>query len=250
MALLSLGDSRGEAVSRDLIASGVETGDRAARGWGQMFLGICRRQAGDYEAALQALETSIPILESVPERNCLAWTDAEMALCHAQLGNFTRALELAERARDGVRRNRAAGFFALNPLAEVAQTWLLAAEHFDAFPGGRAACLRTARERCLSAVRWARAIKSEWTPETPRLLGTWHWLAGHRARAEREWQRGLAFAGRLGARHALAQTRLEIGRRLGRPDEIAIASSLFAAMGASRHVSRCRESAPLQSSFV
>jgi class 3 adenylate cyclase/tetratricopeptide (TPR) repeat protein len=250
MAQLSLGDRRSDTISRDLIASGIETGDRAARGWGHMFLGICRRQAGDYDTAISALETSIPILESVPERNCMAWADAELAVSHARLGRFARALELAERAREGVRRNRAAGYFALNPLAAVAETWVIAAEHFVEFPGGRASCLRTAGQRCRTAARWARTIKSEWAPETPRLLGTWHWLAGHRGRAEREWQRGLTLAERLGARHALAQTRLEIGRRLGRPEDIARATALFAEMGASQHVSRSQDSISPQPSSV
>lgn len=241
MALLSQGDPRTEQVARELLASGIETGDRAARGWGLLFIGIYQRQTADYAGAIATLESAIPVMESVPDRNCLSWVDGELAVCHARLGQFDRALARADAARAAVVQNRAAGFFALNPLGAVAEAWLLDAEHATDFVGGKAALMSRAHRACLAAARWARTIKSEWAAETPRLLGTWHWLAGRRSRAEREWRRGVALAERLGARHALAQTHLERGRRLRQQDDIAYAEKLFSDMGAGRHVARCRE---------
>ncbi len=241
MALLSRGDPRSLAVSRDLLAKGEETGDRTALGWGHLFVGICLRQQGDYETAIQSLEIAIPVLEAVPDRNCIAWAEAELGVCYARLKKFEPALAKAEQARSNVRRNRAAGYFALNPLAAVAETWILAVDELQISPREREIRVRGAGSRCRTADRWARIIQSEWAAETPRLLGSWHWLAGRHKRAEKEWRRGLRMAERFGARHAMAETRFEIGRRLARPEEIARAIELFSEMQTARHVTRCRQ---------
>jgi hypothetical protein len=98
---------------------------------------------------------------------------------------------------------------------------------------------RDAREACRGLLKNSRASPGGFAPGY-RYLGTYEWLCGHERKARKAWERSLAVADRLGARYQEAQTRLEIGRRLGDRAELELAEALFADMGAALDLAETR----------
>jgi len=78
-------------------------------------------------------------------------------------------------------------------------------------------------------------------PDALRLCGIYEWLLGRRAAAEKCWHAGIAMAERLGARHVLGLTHLEIGRRLSDRKHLLRAEELLFAAGAAGDLADVRE---------
>jgi len=101
---------------------------------------------------------------------------------------------------------------------------------------GRAS--RAQSRECLATVRSERSASRRFPPELPealRLMGTCHWLIGHRRRTISWWKRSAAFAERRGAVVELANTLHDAGVLLGDsapgPDWAARARALCAELG-------------------
>ena len=91
----------------------------------------------------------------------------------------------------------------------------------------RSAKLREARQACAAAIKQSKHVQDDGVPEALRLQGVYQWLVGNRAAAERLWERSIEAAERLGARHALAVTYLERGKRLERQSDLDRAAAIL-----------------------
>ncbi len=98
---------------------------------------------------------------------------------------------------------------------------------------------RAAKQACRGLLKNSKLDKGGFAPGY-RLQGTYEWLLGRPRKAEKCWHKSLAVAEELGARYQEAQTRLEIGRRLGDRVELERAEALFAEMGAALDLADAR----------
>ena len=102
----------------------------------------------------------------------------------------------------------------------------------DAIEQARVAC-KEARD-CVKLYRGA-AVSAY------RTQGTYEWLTGRKRAAHKWWRKSIQAGERLGFRYPLAQTHLEMGRRLADRNHLEIAEKLFAEMGAALDLQVTRE---------
>ena len=74
-----------------------------------------------------------------------------------------------------------------------------------------------------------------------RLRGTYEWLRGKPAAAQKWWQRSLALAEEMGQRYDLGMTHLEMGQRLAERAHLERAEAILAEIGAEWDLARARE---------
>jgi hypothetical protein len=123
----------------------------------------------------------------------------------------------------------------LNSLAEVT---LYAFEHGSG--SERATWLQKARQACLASTKNSSACKPK-AAEAMRLRGTYEWLMGRQAAAQKWWQRGLAEAERMGQRYEMGMLHAEMGMRRRERAHLDTAEALFAGIGAELDLAGVRK---------
>jgi class 3 adenylate cyclase/tetratricopeptide (TPR) repeat protein len=210
-------------------------------------------------------QMAIPIFEAVAKRDLQralvdleAYLDRpEEALNLIGLGNQAKVLTLLGRREEAGQALEKADRL----VARMGQTtpfhsgWFRAAKllfdvaELEAAAGRddrrRAAAIRKrAAQNARLALRTASVLALIRT-EVYRLVGTLHWLSGHKRKSVRWWEKSLATGEQLGARPELARTHAEIARRLAGKDTPVVggktsaehaqaARDAFAALGLAR----------------
>jgi hypothetical protein len=224
-------------AGRELVAVGRDGGDPNLVAWGLYWQGLVRYHAGAVEHAMADVEESLALLQGVPDHQSVATVGGMLGRFHLQQGAWERAQALFEDGRALVARHRLRGYQITNVVLGAAELALTQTER--AGGAARAGALREARRACRAALRQGRLFRGA-LPHALCLAGTGAWLAGRPARARRRWVRSLAVAESLVARYDLGMTRLEMGRRLGDPDCLERAETVFAAIGAPVLEARAR----------
>jgi hypothetical protein len=104
----------------------------------------------------------------------------------------------------------------------------------------RQAWLNKAQGTLRTALREAPKFSVK-APQAQRLKGTYEWLRGKSAEAQRWWQKSLAEAEQMGLRYDLGITHLEIGQQLGARHHLEKAAALFAEMGAELDLAKAKQ---------
>jgi len=116
----------------------------------------------------------------------------------------------------------------MNMLNTLAEVYLYAQDRSAA--AERTAWSNKARRACRSAIKASAACRAK-APKAMRLQGTYEWLSGKPAAAQKCWQKGLAEAGRMGLRYDVAMILMEMGVRLKERAHLEQARATFAEIG-------------------
>jgi class 3 adenylate cyclase/tetratricopeptide (TPR) repeat protein len=188
---------------------------------------------GRIDAAVELLETVIPLYRAIPSTINVIFATTDLAECRRRQGRPEEARALLQESRRLMEERGFRGF------AVVLMPLIWAQLHLDladaACGGERKEALREARWGCRAAAKHSR-IAMQGVPGALRVRGTYEWLGGHTGRARRAWQRSAEHARALGARYDLALTELEAGRRLGDARRVELAMEMLAHIGGSPHV--------------
>jgi len=225
-------------VAQDLVHIGQAAADAQVWCLGESRRGSVWRRMGRFEDAIASLLKAIELAEAIPDHSTRVESGGELARCYLRLSRLTEALAaLAMSEQVVIRQGLRSG-----PLAWVhiclAEAYLHAAEQSGAQE--RAAWLKKARQTCRAALKQVRAIRPL-LPEALRLQGTYEWLSGRPAAANKWWQRSLAEAEAMGHRHDAGLAHLEMGRRLGGRTHLERAEAVFAEIGAAWDLAKAQE---------
>lgn len=240
---LHIGRYRGDLadiarIAREILRIGEEVGDSHLIGWGNQGLAFALGITGPLDEAMQRLERAIEIFEAMPAPASAAEAASDLARCELRLGRINEAVARLERANRILAEQGLRTHEACYPRNGLAEAYLIQA---DSAPDdrARASILDRARKACRAALAHGRNAQAGY-PYAARVRGTYEWMRGRHAAAERWWQDSLAASARLGTRHLEAQTHLEIGRRTGAREHLANAIRIFEEIGATLDLQEAR----------
>jgi tetratricopeptide (TPR) repeat protein len=232
--LRNRGDRSWVGLNNQILQLFTEMQDPHSEAWAGSGRGHEELYRGDYAAAAEVFARISAVYEQVPDYRTLAGSLCELGRCRFHLRDVEDALALVRRGAALVDEHQMRGFNATEPIMAAADVLLMAAE---AGAGTRRAqLLQEARAACAVADRQAKRVRDYGAAESIRLRGVLAWLDGRRDKAEALWREAIRVAEGLGAKPVLAQTHLELGRRLGRVEHLVRARELFAEIGATAQV--------------
>ena len=211
-SLYRLGDLRGAvAESQRMYQSGLELGDAQASG---ISLDVWAR-ATQGRVPAEVIEAELKRPGGDVQRTAQVLVAEGVRLLGA--GQPAEAAAVLERARELVRKAGVKNAWVAPVFPWLATALRQAAEALtDVTPGRRRALLRRAWTATRRALRVARSFPNE-LPHALRESALLSALRGHRRRARRTFDEGLAVAQRQGAAYEYAQTQLargQVGREL------------------------------------
>ncbi len=195
-----------------LIEIGEDAGDNQVRGWGHHAVGRTLYLTGALADARSHLELGCELSAAVPDYQALLVARGNLGLVLIRQGELAAAIDVLEQTRTLARRRRLRTFACTDMLKGLASGYLTLAE--DAEGVERDEFLRSAKQACRALARQERLDRAV-GPATLRFAGTYWWLRGKRAKAERLWRRSLEAAAELGLPYELESTRLELAGRIG-----------------------------------
>jgi hypothetical protein len=119
-----------------------------------------------------------------------------------------------------------------------AEAFLLAAERSGGLE--RTGWLKKADRACREALKQEKDFRPG-LPEAMRLQGTYEWLRGNHASAEKWWQRSLAESERMKLRYDIGMTLAERGKRRDDRADLDRAEAIFSEISAEWELARARE---------
>jgi class 3 adenylate cyclase/tetratricopeptide (TPR) repeat protein len=215
-------------LHREAARAGEDAGDHHVWGWGLHGIGRTLWQRGRPDEAVGKLELAIELFESVPDYQLVMCAKGDLGRCYLRQGKLDEAVAVLEESRDTIESKRFHGAFCTETRNALAEAYLAAAEQAEG--SARRAALRKAKAACRAALRHSR-VNPEGGPGARRLQGTYEWLRGKPARAERWWRRALAAAEALESSFEQAETLREIGKRTGDTRSIEQADALLKPIG-------------------
>jgi tetratricopeptide (TPR) repeat protein len=226
--------------SNELIRVGQDAGARALWCWGESVLGYVLRRQGHLQEAVAHLQTALELAQAIPDYLYQILGRGDLAVCYLHQGNWQAALAELETCRRVAVEHRVFEPSGLTTrLNNVAEAYLFAVEHGDA--SERGSYLSQAKRACQAATK-AMARCPLKSPKAMRLQGTYEWLIGKPAAAQKWWQRSLVEAERMGLQYDVGMIHLEMGQRLDSRNHLEKAETIFADIGAELNLARTRES--------
>jgi tetratricopeptide (TPR) repeat protein len=236
--LLERGDlEEALALAQESVRRGVESGDRMALAWGEMYAGDALYRMGALAEAEARLRTAWQILLDATELLNAARTAGPLGHCLLRQGRAEEGLAVLQEEQQRMAAHGHKGHFTRKVTTGIATAKLSIAERTE--DGIRHAALEEAEKAWRVLLKNGKADKGG-LPPAYRIKGTAEWLNGRPRKAEKCWQKSLAVAAELGARYEEALTRLEIGRRLGHTAELERAEAMFGEMGAAFDLAEAR----------
>ena len=222
---------------QDLVRFGQEGADLQVQCWGLSAQGFVQQRLGRFDEATVALREAIELAKAIPDYAFRIIASAVLGQCYLRQGLLGQALTALDTSQQFYMGYLGGDVYASlrNGLAEA---YLLAAEQRDRTE--RVGWLKEAQRACRDALKQGKAFRPG-LPEAMRLQGTYEWLRGRPAAAQKWWQRSLALAEEMGQRYDLGMTHLEIGQRLGERAHLGHAEAIFAEIGAEWDLARARE---------
>jgi tetratricopeptide (TPR) repeat protein len=225
--------------SQELARMGQDAGAHNAWCWGETILGFTLNRQGRLPEAIGHLQKAVELADAIPEPVYRTLAGSELAMCYLRQGGLERAfseLDACVRFRATRRVLDVASHMVL--LNDVAEAQLTAAAQSEG--AQRAGWLNKARQTLQTALREAPKYQVK-SPQAKGLQGTYEWLCGKPAAAQKWWQRGLAEAQRMGMRYDEARIHLDMGQYGGAPDHLERAAAIFAEIGAELDLAQTKE---------
>lgn len=226
MYCYSRGDPRWLVDVDEFWAIVSETTDRQSQAWALSGIALALEHRGEHAQSLATLDKAADIYASIPDPRLLAHSWGARCISLLSLGRIDEAIDCSERAMVLIRRHHLSGSWSTRPLLAAAEVALARLEGASAVP-----CLEAGKSAASAVrllLRQGRRVRDEGAVESHRVAGTFAWVNGHEQRARAEWDRGLAEAEVLGARHARARLLAERGRRTGDRADLDLAATLLA----------------------
>ena len=211
----------------------VDASDEQMKGWATYWIADRYSYRGDARLAVKYFEDACAYLEAIPDFAFLAIGLSGWSLGLVHEGQIEKALALLARCRMLVSQYHISGLFAAEKTMNAAAAYLYAAEHALS-RNLRQEALRLAKRECQDAMRQARKTKDDSAPEALRLNGIYAWLTGDAASAEKLWKQGIAMGEKIQTKYVLAKLHDELGSRMGLPDHVEMANTLYVESGAAR----------------
>lgn len=223
-ALRRLGDvEESLALHREIARAGEDAGDHHVWGWGLHGIGRTLWQWGRADDAVEYLEQAIELFDAVPDHQLVVCAKGDLGRCYLRLGRVDEAVAVLEEARETIALKRFRGVFCVEPRNALAEAYLCVAERTEGGP--RRAALAQAKGACKAALQLGR-VSPEGGPGSQRLQGTYEWLRGKPAQAQRCWRQAEAAAEAQGSPFEQAEILREIGKRTGDADALERARAL------------------------
>ncbi len=184
-------------------------------------------------------QKAIELAELIPDHIFRINAGAELGLCYLHQGNPAKALsewEMCLRIRAEHRVTNPYGDVTIfNNMAEF-YSWM--AEQ------GPELQRNTSLKKAGAMGRAALRAGSSCRPKLPKamcLRGTYEWLCGKPAAAQKWWNKSLAEAERMSLKYDIAMIHLQMGQRLSKRAHLEQAEAIFAAIGADVDLAKARE---------
>jgi len=224
------GDStRSFEVFRNIAKVGQEGADRQIWGWGLWGQGLNLLRSGSLGAAEECLQKSLEMHMTVPDYQGMIDAKRDLARCYLYQSKLQRAFEVLEKGERIITEQGLKGPPVTRLLNVLAETHLAAAERSEGSEKFNA--FEKAKRACVKAVKEAKIYRAG-LPHAYRIQGSYEWCNGKPAAAQKCWQRSLSIAEKLGARHELGTTYLEMGSRTGESFFLKRAEMIFDKVGA------------------
>lgn len=225
--------------AEELIRVGQDARLRALWCWGEAALGQLLRRQGKLEEAITAQQQALDLARAIPDYIFQTAAGAELGQCYLNQGNWQAALAELETCRRVAQEHRVIEPHSrMNLLNTQAALSLYVFEHSNG--SERADWSHKARRACRAAVKTSSICRPK-AAEAMRLQGTYEWLQGRPAAAQKWWQKALAEAGRMGLRYDLGMIHREMGVRLRERTHLEKAEALFAEIGNEQELGKVRE---------
>jgi hypothetical protein len=196
---------------------------------------------GRPDEAVAILGQASELAKTVPDYATQVEAGGELGRCYLCQGKLEEALSALQTSQQVCDEHRA-GWGTSTPLRNgLAEAYLVAAEQGTRLrPSAGGAWLGRARRACREALKQGKAFRPG-LPEAMRLRGTYEWLRGKPAAADKWWRRGLALAEEMGQPYDSGLIHLEMGKRLGERAHLERAEALLSEVGAAWDLARARE---------
>jgi tetratricopeptide (TPR) repeat protein len=222
---------------REIVRRAGEGADPQVQCWGLWTQGFAQRRLGQLDEAIAALQEAVELAKAIPDYGTHIAASGELGRCYLCRGELARARSVLEESQRVCAEHTSRWGNNIPLRNGLAEACLAAAEQSEATR--RAERMKSARDACYDALKQGKTFRPG-LPEAMRLRGTYEWLRGKRAAAQRWWQRSLALAEKMGQRYDLGMAYLEIGFRLGERAHLERAEAILAAIDAERDLARAR----------
>jgi class 3 adenylate cyclase/tetratricopeptide (TPR) repeat protein len=215
-----------------------EGADHQVQCWGLSWQGFVQRRMGHLEEAIVALKEASKLAEAARDDTFRIFANHELGCCYFRQGQLEQALTCLEENRQFYVEHPSKAMVWLPFRAGLAEAYLAVTEQDDR--AKRANWLKKAGRACQDALKQGKAYRGV-MPEAMRLQGTYEWLRGKPAPAQRWWQRSLVLAEELSQPYDVGTTYLEMGQRLSERTHLERAEAILAEIGAEWDLARARE---------
>jgi tetratricopeptide (TPR) repeat protein len=241
-ALHDQGDlSQALTLCRDAVLLGREGDDPHVVCLGLQVQGAILQRMGRLDEAMEVLGDCIELAEATSTHSSRIAAGGALGLCYLCQGELQQALCALHATQQAYVKYGATGGTATALRIGLAEAYLVAAKKSDGLQQSeKADWLTKAKNACRDALKLGK-LYAPMMPAAMRLRGTYEWLRGKRATAQKWWHRSLALAEQMGERYYLGKTHLEMGRRLGERAHLERAEAIFSEIGAQWDLARARE---------
>lgn len=196
-----------------LYEAAVGFGNDHHRSWALDGQAIMRLREGDLEAARRLLEEASSLTASNPDPTERTNHLSQEALLHLRRGEVAEAWRTALEAARMASLSPPTAVYAIDGLATTTEVLLSLWEGHLELPGIERREIERAVRRSLKAMRRFAALFPIAEPRAGLLQGSYMWLVGDRAGAEKAWSRAQGLCERLGMRFEAGLLLVERARR-------------------------------------
>jgi class 3 adenylate cyclase/tetratricopeptide (TPR) repeat protein len=191
---------------------------------GEYTRGRVYQRLGQLGASIDHIEVAAKLADDLKDHVQRVEARAELGRSYVQQGQISQALASFDRAESVAREFGVRGWI-FTPLRNGrVEAYLQLAEEHDGSEGDK--WLNAAGKACKAALKQGRDFRPG-MPEAMRLRGTYDWLAGNAAAAEKWWRRSLDEAEAIEQPYDTAMTLREMGQRLEDPSYTRRAAALL-----------------------
>jgi len=208
---------------------GQDAGDPQLNVWGLTTQAAVWCCVGSLQAAEANDHAAIELCRGIPDYEDLTYAGGNLGWCRLRNSDIDGAIAVLEEATNLAHERGLRGHETTFALSGLAQAYVLKA---DAAQGAaRVSALKKAGSACRAALRQGRLFRGG-ASCAMRSQGLYDWVKGNHAAARRWWERSLGIAQELGARYDMGMTMLEMGQRIGDPQFLRRAETVFSEIGA------------------
>lgn len=225
-------------IFQNIAQVGQEGADHQIWGWGLWGLGLNQLCSGTFSEAEEHLQKSIELHMTIPDYQGMVDAKRDLAKCYLWQGKLKQALEVLEGGEQVVAEQGLKGPPITRLHNVLAETYLTALEKSEGFEKNE--MLKKAKHACRKALKEAKIYRGG-LPHAYRVQGSYEWSNNRFAVARKWWQRSLSTAEKLGARHELGKTYLEMGKRTGDLLFLKRAETIFDKIGAKLDLAKTQQ---------